>query len=309
MKLIFPLLIAQVFVSVTYAQSPDKMSYQALIRDNNNQLVTNRTIRMQISILQGTVADTAVYFETQTVKTNTNGLVTIEIGGGTAISGTFSSIDWADGPYYIKTETDPTGGTNYTIMGTSQLLSVPYALYAKTAGNGFNVDYNDLINTPDFTRWDKDSTDNITLSGNQTISGSKTFINEISVPEPTTSSHAVTKTYADGMLKALSDKGVITIDNEGNMYSTVRIGSQVWMSENLRTQHYNDGEVIPVVSDYHDWINQTSEVCFEMYMGNYYNWFVVESVKLCPAGWHVPSDAEWTILSDFLGGAPVAGGK
>ncbi|MBC8344609.1 MAG: collagen-like protein [Bacteroidetes bacterium] len=90
---------------------------------------------MRISILQGTVSGTAVYVETQAPTTNDNGLVTIEIGAGTVVSGNFSTIDWTNGPYFIKTETDANGGTTYTITGTSQLLSVPYALYAKTSGS------------------------------------------------------------------------------------------------------------------------------------------------------------------------------
>jgi hypothetical protein len=117
------------------AQTPQKMSYQAVIRNSSNALVTNTNVGMQISILQGSAGGTAVYVERQIPQTNSNGLVTIEIGNGTVISGTFSSINWANGPYFIKTETDLTGGSNYTITGTSQLLSVPYALYAKTAEN------------------------------------------------------------------------------------------------------------------------------------------------------------------------------
>jgi hypothetical protein len=88
---------------------------------------------MQISILQGSASGTVVYVETQKPTTNANGLVSIEIGGGTVVNGAFATIDWANGLYFIKTETDPTGGTNYTITGTNQLLSVPYALHAKTA--------------------------------------------------------------------------------------------------------------------------------------------------------------------------------
>jgi hypothetical protein len=91
---------------------------------------------MQISLLQGTTSGTAVFVETQTATTNANGLVSIEIGAGTATTGTFSEIDWATGPYFIKTEIDPAGGSNYTITGTQQMASVPYALYAKTSGNG-----------------------------------------------------------------------------------------------------------------------------------------------------------------------------
>ncbi|MCZ2444214.1 MAG: DUF1566 domain-containing protein [Flavobacteriales bacterium] len=109
------------------------MSYQAVIRNSSNALVTNQQVGMQISILQGSISGTAVYEETQTPTTNANGLVSVEIGAGTVVSGDFSTIDWANGPYFIKTETDINGGTNYTITGISQLLSVPYALHAKTA--------------------------------------------------------------------------------------------------------------------------------------------------------------------------------
>jgi hypothetical protein len=112
------------------AQAPQKMSYQAVIRAAGGQLVTNQTIGMRIKILQGTASGAAVYTETQKPTTNANGLVTLEIGTGTTTDN-FSDIDWANGPYYIKTETDPLGGTTYSINGVSQLLSVPYALSSK----------------------------------------------------------------------------------------------------------------------------------------------------------------------------------
>ena len=112
-----------------FAQAPQKMSYQAVIRNTSGSLVSSSSVGMKISILQGTLAGTVVYAETQLVSTNANGLVSLEIGSGTVVLGSFATIDWANGPYFIKTETDPTGGTNYTISGTSELLSVPYALY------------------------------------------------------------------------------------------------------------------------------------------------------------------------------------
>ncbi|MCW3086553.1 MAG: hypothetical protein JWP12_3919 [Bacteroidetes bacterium] len=140
MKKIILRLSAVIFLSfqlsVSFAQAPQKMSYQAVIRNAGNALVTSSPIGMQISILQGSPTGTAVYVETQMATTNTNGLVTIEIGNGTPVTGTFSSLDWSAGPYFIMTETDPTGGTTYTITGTTQLMSVPYALYAATSGNG-----------------------------------------------------------------------------------------------------------------------------------------------------------------------------
>lgn len=135
MKRVFTILATLVFTVSLWAQSPAKMSYQAVIRNSTNQLVVSHQVGMKISILQGTSTGNSVYTEIYNPNpaTNASGLVSIEIGGGIPLSGTFASINWSMGPYFIKTETDPTGGTTYSITGTSQLLSVPYALHAKTA--------------------------------------------------------------------------------------------------------------------------------------------------------------------------------
>lgn len=130
MKKLFTIILAVFLTATVWAQSPNKMSYQAVIRNSSNALVTNTQVGMRISILRGSATGTVVYTETQTPTTNANGLVSIEIGGGAG----FNTIDWSAGPYFIETKTDPAGGTNYTITGTSQLLSVPYALYAVNAG-------------------------------------------------------------------------------------------------------------------------------------------------------------------------------
>jgi uncharacterized protein (TIGR02145 family) len=133
MRKLFTFILAVLLMASVFAQTPQKMSYQAVIRDISDNLVTNQSVGMQISILQGSENGTAVYVETQMPSTNANGLVSIEIGTGTIISGDFATIDWAHDTYFIKTETDLAGGTSYSITGTSQLLSVPYALHAKTA--------------------------------------------------------------------------------------------------------------------------------------------------------------------------------
>lgn len=135
MKKILTIFAAILISANVFAQAPNKMSYQAVIRSNSNTLVANQAIGMQISILQGSSNGSVVYVETQTPTTNLNGLASIEIGMGTIIIGTFSTIDWTNGPYFIKAETDPSGGTNYSITGTSELLSVPYALYAASSGS------------------------------------------------------------------------------------------------------------------------------------------------------------------------------
>ena len=130
------------------AQAPEKFSYQAVVRDASNQLINSHAVGVRVSVLQGAATGNPVYVETHTVTTNANGLMTLEIGAGSVQQGNFIDIDWANGPYFLKTETDPNGGTNYSITSTQQLLSVPYALYAKEAGNAFSGDYNDLMNTP-----------------------------------------------------------------------------------------------------------------------------------------------------------------
>jgi len=126
-----------VFISLNaFTQAPQFMSYQAVIRNSSNALLVSQPVGMRISILQGSATGTPVYVETVNPTTNANGLVSLNIGANTVVSGVFAGINWATGPYFIKTETDPTGGTAYSITGTTQLLSVPYALYAENAGSG-----------------------------------------------------------------------------------------------------------------------------------------------------------------------------
>lgn len=132
-------------------QAPDLISYQAVIRNASGILVVHKTVNVKISILKNGLNGSPVYIETHTIESNSNGTINLYIGNGNVSLGTFSEINWSSGTYFIKTETDPDGGNNYRITGTSQLLSVPYALYAKNAGNGFDGDYNKLINTPLFS--------------------------------------------------------------------------------------------------------------------------------------------------------------
>ena len=145
MKNLIPFLFLLITFSF-FAQSPEMMSYQAVIRDANNTLVTNQPVGIRISILQTTTTGTPAYTETQTVTTNINGLVSLEIGMGDT-SDDFIAIDWSAGPYFIKTETDPTGGDTYIITGINQLLSVPFALYAKSSGSSETNATNIVNNT------------------------------------------------------------------------------------------------------------------------------------------------------------------
>jgi len=125
-------------VSFLTAQAPNKMTYQAVVRNAAGDLVKNTSVGMRTTIHKGADNGPEVYKEiyNPNPSTNANGLVTVQVGGGIAINGSIAAIDWSAGPYFIRTETDPSGGTNYTVSGASQLLSVPYALYAEKAASG-----------------------------------------------------------------------------------------------------------------------------------------------------------------------------
>jgi len=423
-------------------QAPEKMSYQAVVRNSDGQLITNHEVGMKVSILQGSPAGMPVYQEiyNPNPQTNINGLVSIEIGGGIPLAGSFTNIDWSAGPYFLKTETDPAGGTSYSITGTTELITVPYAFHAKKAatydetdpvfglspsggitninisnwntayswGDHALADYvpqkrNININgttydlavdrawsvgtvtsvglslpgiflvtgtpitgsgtltaslvsqaanrifaspsggsgAPSFRAlvaadipnldWSKITTgrpstltgygitDGVSTTGNQTINGNKTFTGTTTVAAPVNAMDAATKAYVDALIEDLYAQGALRVrDYDGNYYNTVKIGTQVWLAENLRTTHFNNGTAIPLVTDNAAWnALVTPGYCFynndqATYGGVYgplYNWYTVDAGNLCPSGWHVPSYAEQTTLISFLGGTSVAGGK
>jgi hypothetical protein len=221
MKRVFTILVAVLLTACQFAQSPQKMSYQAVIRDATNHLVTTQ-VGMQISILQGSESGTPVYVETQTPTPNINGLVTIEIGTGTTTDD-FSAINWANGPYFIKTETDPLGGTTYNITGTNQLLSVPYALHAKTvtsyseidpvytSSHAVNITTTDIANLDNLSgvnTGDQDGSETkVTAGTNVIITGNGTTISPYVVNATSGSTHAIGDTYKGGKIFWLDASG------------------------------------------------------------------------------------------------------
>ncbi len=135
-----------------FSQAPEGMKYQAVARNAAGSVLANTDVTFNISIIQGSAEGPVIYHETHDASTNETGLVTLVIGQG-ATGDDFSAIDWSSGPYFLSVE------INGIMMGTSQLLSVPYALHAKEAENVFSGDYNELANKPDLSVYIQNESD------------------------------------------------------------------------------------------------------------------------------------------------------
>jgi uncharacterized protein (TIGR02145 family) len=287
------------------AQSPQKFSYQTIIRSATNQLVTNQTVSFKISILQGSATGTVNYSEFHTTLTNANGLATLQIGDGAILGGDFAAINWANGPHFLKSEIDLNGGSNFTISSTQQLLSVPYSLYSSNGITGASQ------------------------SGDTLFLGNGTYFIIPGVSASNNGGFYSGITHhscgANHVHNSAKTYGSLT-DQQGNVYKTIVIGNQEWMAENLNTTIYQNGESIPNFSNSPIWNSLTSGACcrynndrqYDCPYGKLYNWFAVTDPRnICPAGWHVPNNTDWTTLIDFLdplaaGGTineNVAGGK
>ena len=135
------------------AQSPQKINFQSIVRNTSGVIVSNKSVRFKVTILTNSIAGSPVYSETHLNNTDAIGLVSLEIGTGTLLSGVFSSIDWGNAAHFIKLEADFNGGTTYELLGIQELMSVPYALYAsKTDTSSLNLvnRFSSKLNISDF---------------------------------------------------------------------------------------------------------------------------------------------------------------
>jgi uncharacterized protein (TIGR02145 family) len=311
MKKLFTLLAFAITLIAT-AQAPQGFNYQATVRNSSGALITNQNVLFKFNIMLNSQTSLPVYSETHQAPTDDLGQVNLVIGTGTPTIGTFSSINWANGSYFLGIELNT--GSGYVAMGTTQLLSVPFALYANSAGNSQST-------TPNL---------GAVLAVNNSANNTKIT----NLQNPTDAQDAATKGYTDAasaqlqsqiatlqtQITALQNANVVPLPN-------VTIGTQIWSSTNLDVTTYRDGTPIPQVTDPTAWAGLTTGAwCYYnnttangITYGKLYNWYAVAGIHdtdpstpnkiLAPQGWHVPSDAEWTTLTDFLGGGQVAGGK
>jgi uncharacterized protein (TIGR02145 family) len=137
---IFKVLIVLIFPILGISQAPTKINFQSVLRNTNGEVVSNSAVSLRISILSGTINGSAVYIETHAKTTDAGGLMSLQIGGGTVSSGVFANINWGSSAHFIKLEADFNGGNSYVLLGTQELMSVPYALYAsKTDTSALNL--------------------------------------------------------------------------------------------------------------------------------------------------------------------------
>ena len=287
MKKLYTLLAVVLITASSFAQAPEKMSYQAVIRDSGDALVANQAVGMQISILQGSASGTAVYTETQIPTSNVNGLVTLEIGTGTTTDD-FSTIDWATGPYFIKTETDPTGGTTYTITGTSQLLSVPYALYAKQAQSVDGDNDTDPTNEIELPAEDGTEGQILTTDGEGNVSWQTPSVSVESC------SLSIGDTYAGGIIFYLDSSGCHGLvcaptDQAINVPASVVSQFPYLLHNGIGMGFINTEYLVGIRGAG----NYAAKICYDLSLGGFDDWYL-------------PSKYELDLMKLNIGGAAPA---
>ena len=373
MKKLLAILLIGLIISPAFGQVPGSFNYQAIVRDASGNVKANTTTTIDISILQGSTTGSSVYAESNNVTTNSFGLVTLQIGSKNPTQ--FALIDWSTGVFFIKVTV---GGVE---MGTSQLLSVPYALYAKTSGTpglkgdqGIQGEKGDKGDTGvQGLKGDKGDTGSQGLKGIKGdtgvtgATGKSAYLSWLGLGNTGTEADfiaslkasggsgsgasikdsiiATDKTWSSSKINSeltkkakqsdleeliakfnkinntVSAGGTIS-DVDGNVYNTVKIGTQTWMAENLKTTKYNDGVAIPTkggdvtseinnpVGTYpkYQWSFNADNANVPTY-GRLYTWWTATDSRICPVGWHVPTDAEIATLWTNLGADTTVGGK
>lgn len=271
---------------VVFAQAPTKIPYQAVLRNGQGSLLANQTATLRFTIHDLSADGATLWTEDQTMQSNAQGLVALQLGAVVPLAG----IDWQVGAKFLQVELQT--DIEFIDLGTQQMLSVPYALLAGSVPVRVS-----------------ETGDSLWIGDEWTIIPGVSAANAGS---PTAHSCG-----APSVHNPLVSYGEMT-DQEGNVYRTVMIGAKEWMAENLNTASYNNGNPILTglsaanwqASSVGAWNYFNGDAANECPQGKMYNWYAVNDTrKLCPTGWHVPNESDWSALEFALGGQIVAGKK
>lgn len=316
------------------SQAPQGFNYQAILRNADGTVKANEPVTLQISIVDEMGA--SAYMEDHNTQTNEFGLVNVVIGQGTT-SGDFTMMNWSAGPYFIDITVD---GVN---LGSSPLLSVPYALYAESGNEGPQGEIGPqgipgIQGEPGDSKWE-DVDDGISYSGGRVGIGTSSPTDSLDVNG---SLRVRGDLIVDGeyknndLLERIQFLEVLNgidkvFDIDGNEYRTIRIGEQIWMAENLKVTRYPNGDAIFLIKDSTSWdalADTDKAFCwfdndtlnFTKY-GALYTWSAAMNGAascdynpswvqgVCPDGFHLPSEAEWQELEVSLGMSEAEAGS
>jgi len=294
-KYIFVVLFIAIINLPIFSQVPESFSFQTVVRNASAQPIANRAISFRFNILKGSSTGQVVYGEKHDVTTDGYGFVGLAIGNGTVLTGSFAAINWGIDKYFLNVGLDTLGGTSYTDMGTTQFLSVPYALYAKTAANGFSGDYNDLYNKPIVNG----SETTVTAGDNLTVTGSGTLSNPYKID---VKKHTIGESYGGGIVFYVYDNG-----QHGLIASTTdQDASVAWYNgtkrytnttgDGLGAGEMNTALIVSLQTNDNPTGNFAAKVCAD---------YSVTVNGVMYSDWYLPSKFELEILfinQDFVGG-------
>lgn len=269
-KLVLIAFVVLAVLSAVNGQSIPGFSYQAVARGLNGDVIASKPVGLEISILKNAIDGELAYVEEFTPTTNSYGIINLTIGTGTPTYGYFEEIDWSAGDFFVSVAMDTEGGDNFVDMSTSQLLSVPYAMYAKSASSADAIGDVDVKEIKDLKK---------NLSDLQTKLGA---VNKVLM--------------GDGIIDA----------RDGEVYDIVDTQEgRNWMADNLRAEIYTDGSPISGVKAYNDNNFLAADYGY-LYT---YEAIKEEGKDICPEGYKMPTDAEWAALIQKYGGTVMAAAK
>ncbi len=290
MKTILTTAFLMLITTFLWAQAPQGIPYQAVMRNADGSVMASSAVSLTFMIHDISAIGTVVYQESHALNSNAQGLVSCVVGNGVVSQGNFANIDWGGGAKFLHVMM---GSTD---LGTQQMLSVPYALHANGVGVRASA-----------------TGDTLTIGGNSVIVPGISAAN----PQTPASNGGLGSQVLPGNATCSAQNisvtgcgGQTSLTYDGRTYDLVEIGGQCWFADNLATDQYRNGDLIPTGLDIAIWQNTTAgayaiynnDPANDVTYGKLYNWYTtVDTRGLCPAGWHVPTDCEWMYLEGSLG--------